>query len=114
MHNLGTWIAADPFFARRPRPDGPTALVFGAGLALGLALGATVGAGSPRSQLQAASGGLSRARRLASRFIGGVGRPHDGNSVALVEPATSGAWPRPHESGVEPGTEAPDRTLAGA
>jgi len=111
MHSLGTWSAADPILERRPHPDGPTVLVFGAGLALGLALGATVGAGSPRSQLQAASGGLRRAGRLATRFIEDVGRPHDGNSVAL-EPATGRLRPRPRESAVEPNGETPDRALA--
>jgi hypothetical protein len=88
MHILGALIGADPALAKRPHPDGPRALVFAAGLALGLALGATVGAGPPRSRLQAGSGGLHRAGMLATRLLGGVRRPHDGNSVALFELAT--------------------------
>jgi hypothetical protein len=88
MHSLSSWIGVDPILAKHSRPDGPRALVFAAGLALGLALGATVGAGAPRSRLQAGSAGLRRAGTLASQLLGGVRRPHDGNSVALFELAT--------------------------
>ena len=128
MHSPGSGIGADPILARRPRPDGPRAFVFAAGLALGLALGATVGASSPRSRLQAGSGRLRRTGMLATRLLGGVRRPHDGNSVALFELATGSEaaqavdeWSvassrvpaSPPASAVEPTAEVPDRTMAG-
>ena len=118
MHNLGRLIAADPVLARRSRPDRPSALTFAVGLALGLALGAAVGAGPPRFELQAASGGLRRTGMLASRLMGGVRRPHDGNSVALFElPTGSDAAKAVNEypattSAVEPSAEPPERTMA--
>lgn len=127
MHSLGSWIGVDPILAKRSRPDGPGALVFAAGLALGLALGATVGAGAPRSRLQARSDGLRRAGTLASQLLGGVRRPHDGNSVALFELATSSEAAQtvnecsatnsrfpasPPTSAVKPTAEVPERTMA--
>jgi len=127
MHSLDRWIGVDPIVAKRPRPDGPRALVFAAGLALGLALGATVGAGAPRSRLQAGSSSLRRAGMLATQLLGGVRRPHDGNSVALFElatgseaakavnerSATSSRVPSsPPASAVKPTAEVPDRTTA--
>ena len=122
-----SWIGVDPMLAKRSGRDGPRALVFAAGLALGLALGATVSAGPPRSRLQAGSGGLRRAGALATQLLGGVRRPHDGNSVALFElatgseaaqavnerPATSSRVPAsPPASAVGPTAEVPDRTMA--
>lgn len=123
MHILGTWIGADPVPAKRLRLDRPCAWVFAAGLALGLALGASVAAGPPPSRLQALSGGVRRAGML----LGGVRRPHDGNSVALCELATgseaaqavnqcsvtsSQVRASQPASAVKPTAEVPDHTLA--
>jgi hypothetical protein len=127
MHSLGRWIAARPVLAGRSSPDRPSALTFATGLALGLALGVAVGARPPRFELEAASGGLRRTGMLVSRLIGGVRRPHDGNSVALFELSTrweaaegvseysatsSRVRARPPASAVVPSVEPPERTLA--
>jgi hypothetical protein len=127
MHILGTWIGADAAPAKRSRSGGPRTWVFAAGLALGFALGASVGAAPPPSRLRAPSGGLRRAGMLATRLLRGVRRPHDGNSVALCESATgsetaqavhqcsgsrSQVGSSPPASAVKPTGEVPDRTLA--
>lgn len=112
MQRVRRWSVSDLIPSRRRRSDaGQVPVVLGAGMVVGLILGAIMGARPVRSRLQVVPAGLGRASGLFGQLIRRARRAgDDGSSVVFTDEDTAdGVRRKAPAAGSTAGKQAPTR-----